>query len=100
MPNSVSSRKFRLLPLCALAICILVVANLVLSNLLSTKGIEFGQVTSQLVEIQSQNRRASLQLARLQSLDLLKQKAIGLGFVDIHSTIALKPLPGIFAQKM
>ena len=89
-----------ILPACLFVICILGLANLGLSNLLSTKGIEFGQVSSELAQVQSQNRRLNLQLSQLESLSLIKQKAQNLGFVGIDSTLTINTTPGTFAHKM
>lgn len=89
-----------ILPACLFIICVLGLANLVISNLLSTKGIEFGQVNSELSQLQNENRRLSLDLSHLESLTLIKQKAEGLGFISITSTLTINTTPSTFASKM
>lgn len=102
MPNSASSkRSFKpLLFACLFIICTLSVANLVLSNVLSTKGIEFGQKSAKLSNLQSDNRRLNLALSQLASLSNIKKQASDLGFVEINSAITINTATGTFAAKM
>jgi hypothetical protein len=95
-----AKRVSPILPICLFIICVLSLTNLVISNLLSTKGIEFGQVSSKLSQVQSENRRLSLNLSQLESLSQIKQKAESLGFVSISSTLTINTTTSTFASKM
>jgi len=99
--NNQSQRKVGLvLPICLFTICILGLANLGLSNLLSTKGIEFGQVSTKLTQVKNENRRLSLNLSQLTRLSLIKQKAKTAGFININSTLTIQSAPSTLAHKM
>lgn len=102
--NNITASKVKkvspLLPICLFLVCVLGITNLVVSNLLSTKGIEFGQAINKLSQVQSENRRLSLDLSQMESLSQIKEKAENLGFVSISSTLTINTTPSTFASKM